>query len=138
MILPRKAPKGDSNARASSYALGTRRPQVRLRSAAASFAIVPHPTSGRGFMSLARGLAMALRLSFLVALVPMLIQIPRACSAPKDNVAPIVSAAMIGPLLSRDIDTTLAQGGVGPPRDRGASPLGGSTTPARATTRTAD
>ena len=70
-------------------------------------------------MSLARGLAMALRLSFLVALVPMLIQIPRACSAPKDNVAPIVSAAMIGPLLSRDIDTTLAQGGVGPPKSAG-------------------
>lgn len=70
-------------------------------------------------MSLPFRLAMALRLSFLVTLGAMLLQIPRACSAPRASGAPIISAAMIGPLLGRDIDTTLAKGGVGPPKSAG-------------------
>lgn len=44
---------------------------------------------------------------------------PCAHSTPKAGGAPIVSAAMIGPLLTRDIDTALAQGGLGPRKSAG-------------------
>ena len=70
-------------------------------------------------MSLPRGLVRVLRLCFLLTLGAMPIQIPRANSAPNTKGTPIVSAAMIGPLLGRDIDTALAQGGIGPSKSAG-------------------
>lgn len=65
------------------------------------------------------GLVRVLRLCLVVTLGTLLIQIPRACSAARGNGTPIVSAAMIGPLLSPDIDKTLAEGGLGPPKSAG-------------------
>ena len=49
----------------------------------------------------------------------VLIQIPRAHSAPQVKSAPTVSAAMIGPLLSPDIESALAQGALGPRKSAG-------------------
>ena len=70
-------------------------------------------------MSFSRGLALLSRLSLLVTLGTMLIRIPDGHSAPKATGAPIVSAAMIGPLLSRDVATALAERGLGPPKSAG-------------------
>lgn len=70
-------------------------------------------------MPFPRGLVRVLRLSLLVTLGTIPNQAPGANSAPKADSAPVVAAAMIGPLLSRDIATTLAQGGLGPPASAG-------------------
>jgi serine-type D-Ala-D-Ala carboxypeptidase/endopeptidase len=70
-------------------------------------------------VAFSRCLLRASGFSFLVTLGTLLLQIPRADSAPKTNGAPIVSAAMIGPLLSPDIDKALAAGGLGPPKSAG-------------------
>lgn len=60
-----------------------------------------------------------LRLCFIVTLGAMLSHIPSAHSAPIAKGTPIVSAAMIGPLVSREIDQALAAGSVGPPKSAG-------------------
>lgn len=77
------------------------------------------PGARRRSMSFPRGLVGVPTLCFLLTLGAILIQIPRADSAPNTKGTPLVSAAMIGPLLSRDIDTALAQGGIGPAKSAG-------------------
>jgi serine-type D-Ala-D-Ala carboxypeptidase/endopeptidase len=60
-----------------------------------------------------------LKLCFIITLGAMLSHIPSVRSAPIAKGKPIVSAAMIGPLVTREIDEALAAENLGPPKSAG-------------------